>query len=332
MMVYVGLLALATTVGAVATFLWMWRDEARTPRLLCLMYHRFVSGEEYRTLRGTERIYSIRVEHFKAHLRWLRDEGYQSVSMAEALAFVRGTGSLPPRSVLLTIDDGCRSVLTRVEPLLSRYGLRATLFVTTDPTAYVFDPARPEQARLADEELCGLDSSVFDVEAHGRTHRPLTQLSNAELAAELEGARQDLGGVLGRPVRYMACPGGWYDDRVLRFAHNAGYEAVCVSDSGAIHVGDDPMRLRRINVAGTVNADRFARLLSPFGLARLRFLKACKQVPGRILGPRLWMPIRRVIRSANVSHGSAVWVVGLLATVAALVVTWVSLQRWHRAP
>ena len=204
--------------------------------------------------------------------------------------------------------------------------MRATLFVTTDPAAYVFDPARPDQSRLSDDELRALKPDRVEIAAHGATHRPMTELSDADLDAELSGARATLERVLNRPVQYFASPGGWYDDRVIRAATKAGYTGACVSDTGAIRPGAVPMRLRRINVAGTVNAQRLEDLLSPYGIARVRFKKACKQIPGRLLGPRLWMPIRRVLRGAT-THVTPILLLVAVA-IGGVVIARLNSSRW----
>jgi len=311
--VIVSIILLAGVVAIAATFGWMWAAEARTPSLACLMYHRFVMPEQYAALRGTERIYSLPVDRFEAQLRWLRVRGYHAVTMDDAVAFALGKRDLPQPAVLITIDDGCRSVLTQAAPILEKYNMRATLFVTTDPTAYVFDPIRPDQSRLSDDELRALKPDCVEIGAHGATHRPMTDLSDGDLDAELRGARMTLERVLNRPVQYLACPGGWCDDHVILAARKAGYTGACVSDTGAVRPGADPMRLRRINVAGSVDAQRLEDLLSPYGIARIRFKKACKQIPGRILGPRLWMPIRRVLR------GTATHATPMLLLVAVLI-------------
>ncbi len=315
--VIVSVILLASVVAVAATFGWMWAAEARTPSLACLMYHRFVTPEQYESLRGTERIYSLPVDRFESQLRWLRDRGYHAVTMDDAVAFASGKRDLPQPAVLITIDDGCRSVLTQAAPLLEKYAMRATLFVTTDPSAYVFDPQRPDQSRLSDDELRAVRPGLLEIAAHGATHRPLSDLSDADLTAELAGPRATLERLTGRPVTFLACPGGWYDDRVMRAAEKAGYTGACVSDTGAVRPGADPMRLRRINVAGNVDSRRLEDLLSPYGIARIRFKKACKQIPARILGPRIWMPIRNVLRGAS-THATPILLL-LVAVIGGLV-------------
>ena len=64
----------------------------------------------------------------EAQLRWARRLGHV-VDLGEALATLRGGGSLRPRSVALTFDDGYRDNLTIAEPLLRQLELPATFFL-----------------------------------------------------------------------------------------------------------------------------------------------------------------------------------------------------------
>lgn len=305
-------------VGLGASMAYVYGSEAKSPRLVCLMYHRFVTDEEYRNCHGSERVYSLPIARFEEQLRYLRDHGYTSVSMADAVDFARGKRDLSQPSVLITIDDGCRSVMTRAAGLLKSYGMKAILFVTTDPNAYVFASGGAEQARLSDDELRGMPADVVELGAHSTTHRPLTTLTDADLSIELRGSRETLERILGRSVRYMAVPGGWYDDRVRRAAVAAGFDGVCSSSVGSVRPGCDPHELPRVNVSGTYGLTTFERFLSPSGIAQRRIMKALKQIPQRIVGPKLWTPIGKALRAALPSRSSAAGIVLLGISIAAI--------------
>jgi len=259
-------------VGSGGLFLYEYLEECCGPRLVCLLYHRFVSDEEFRRLDSGQRLYATPVRRFEAQLRHLRDEGYYTPSVAEALAFARGENELPEKSVLITIDDGYRCALAHAEPLLKKYGFRAALFITTDPRAGVFRHAGHEP--LSAGELGRLDPRVFEVFAHGVSHRPMSDLGDVELRRELLQSRLTLEGTLHRPVRCMAVPGNRYDARVLAFAARAGYEAVFTSEPGSIQPGCDVHRLPRWNVAGDVSLSRFSEMLRPMAMATRRFFWA----------------------------------------------------------
>jgi peptidoglycan/xylan/chitin deacetylase (PgdA/CDA1 family) len=262
------------------------------PQLLCLMYHHFLSDEDYSGTQGLDRKYSISVGRFDAQLGLLRELGYQSVLTQEAHDFVCGTQRFADRSVLITIDDGYQSALTLAEPLLRRHGFRATLFVTTDPGAFVFDGTCPAKCALGREELRSIDPAVIDIQSHCVTHRPLVALSDSELERELLDSRASLESLLGKPVRFLSLPGGWHNQKVRQAIGRSGYTAGFVSDQGVIRPADDLLRLPRVNVSGMDTMDGFHSLLTPGGIAARQVRGTLKRVAARCLGPRRWLLLR----------------------------------------
>lgn len=285
-----------------AVFGYFYFDEEVGPRVVPLLYHRFVTSAQFAACKGDDRFYAVPIDRFEQHLRYLRDHGYSSLSTDECLSFLRGRRAVPERSVLITIDDGYVSALTFAQPLLRRYGFRATLFITADSQAPIFQRGSPLQRRLTADELRRLDPAVIDVQAHGLTHRPLDGLSDAELTTELTRSKSLLEAAVGRPVRCMAIPGNHYDERVLHFAQLAGYEAVFTSDPGSLDPGDDPLALPRVNVAGYFDAPGLASLLDPEGMARRRFFRAMTSGPQHLLGMTFGAPISRLLRGVFTTH------------------------------
>lgn len=236
--------------------------QQRPASIVALMYHRFVSQAEYARLTGRDRIYSISTEAFEAQLADLHHRGILSLSLDAALDVAKGRFVPDGPAVLITIDDGNRCALTVAGPLLRKYGMRATLFITTDPEAFVFDLSRPNHRRLSNQEISTLDLSVFDVGAHGHSHRPLKSLPDDELLRELRKSRSELERLTGKPVHTMAVPGNWYDERVLQFARRVGYEAVFTSDKGVISQGSELLRLPRMTVQGYKSLRGFQQLFA----------------------------------------------------------------------
>jgi peptidoglycan/xylan/chitin deacetylase (PgdA/CDA1 family) len=65
---------------------------------------------------------------FEQHLDLIARE-YRPVSAAEVAAAYAGEAALPPRALWVTFDDGSPSVIDHALPIMSRFGVRATLFV-----------------------------------------------------------------------------------------------------------------------------------------------------------------------------------------------------------
>lgn len=56
---------------------------------------------------------------------------HHCVGLADAISRLARGASLPPRAAVVTFDDGFRNVYTRAFPVLRRYGIPATVFLTT---------------------------------------------------------------------------------------------------------------------------------------------------------------------------------------------------------
>jgi peptidoglycan/xylan/chitin deacetylase (PgdA/CDA1 family) len=130
-----------------------------------------------------------------------------SRSVAEGLPHQRG--------VFLTFDDGRESDYRIAFPEILRRKLRAVFFVTSD---WIDTPGFVSAAGLREMVAGGMD-----VQAHGATHRFLTELNNRELRAELTNAKAHIEDVAGAEVTALSYPGGRGDERVRQIATECGY-------------------------------------------------------------------------------------------------------------
>lgn len=89
-----------------------WPDNS----VVVLSYHDVEDGI------ADQRFVSVRSSALREQFAWLKENGYQPVSVDHIRAAHRGEKPLPKKAVLLTFDDGFSSFYTRVYPLLKAYG------------------------------------------------------------------------------------------------------------------------------------------------------------------------------------------------------------------
>jgi peptidoglycan/xylan/chitin deacetylase (PgdA/CDA1 family) len=94
-----------------------------TPEALILVYHRVIelSADPY--------LLGVTPQHFAEHLEVLRRRG--RAMRLEQLTQALQTGNPPRGAVVVTFDDGYADNLYTAKPLLERYDIPATVFVTT---------------------------------------------------------------------------------------------------------------------------------------------------------------------------------------------------------
>jgi peptidoglycan/xylan/chitin deacetylase (PgdA/CDA1 family) len=207
-----------------------------------LVYHRF-AGEGKR---DQERV-DIAPARFARQLRALRLAGFRPLRIDDVLRFhVGATPELPPRGVLLTVDDALADC---VAPLRRHAAWPSVLFVPTREvggTAHWLDG----EPVAGWEDVRDLMAAGVRIGSHARRHRRLAGLDTAALDDELAGSLADLRSLAGNPVAAVAYPYGDHDDRVCAAARAAGMSVGFTTLKGRNGATTDPYRLRRVSIHG----------------------------------------------------------------------------------
>lgn len=105
----------------------MARDSSwRGRRLLILGYHGVATGDEHE---WDGELY-IPPALLRRRFEMLRAGKYAVLPLAEAVRRL-SDGSLPPRAVTLTFDDGAHDFFSQARPLLEEFGFPATVYLTS---------------------------------------------------------------------------------------------------------------------------------------------------------------------------------------------------------
>ena len=221
-------------------------------RIVALTFHDVVPDGNGASSAG-DKFYRIRAGELEELLSQLRRLGYRTVSSKTFRAWQQGSASLPERAVVLTFDDGYASHFDIVASQLLRYRFNGTFFVTTD---FIGRPGY-----LTWEQLRKLVFLGIEIGSHGKSHRPLTGLSQKELLDELTASKRLLEERLGVPVRALAAPGGFWSRAVAEAVKQAGYDAVWISTIGTNGRETNPLALRRVVVRRPFSAERLVSMV-----------------------------------------------------------------------
>lgn len=152
---------------------------------------------------------------------------------------------LPPKPIIITLDDGYEDAYTQAYPLLKQRNMEAVSFVIT---GFVGLPNY-----LTWDEISEMDKSgVFDMESHTVHHYALTHSDDKTLMNELTQSKKDLEDHLKKPVPWIAYPYGNVNDHVEEFAKKAGYFGAFGTSFGAFQDTEFPGKfaLTRVRVSG----------------------------------------------------------------------------------
>ena len=191
--------------------------------VVVLCYHRF--EEKPKDSLG------IQPAEFERQMDALASHGFKVIPMRDFLLWRRGEKALPEKSVLITVDDGFRSVYEVAWPILKARGYPFTVFIYTN---YVKGQPNAGGQSLSWGELGEMRDAGVDIQSHTVSHSNMklekgkwaVKYRTAEewLKAEMDGSKKMLEQKLGISVGAVAYPYGVHNQKIRAAAMDAGYE------------------------------------------------------------------------------------------------------------
>ena len=189
--------------------------------------------------------------HFKRQVEWLAAEGYQSLTASEAAAALAGDGGRISHGVVLTFDDGFRSVSETALPILSQHGFRATVFCAAGYVGKVCGweraPGVPAMEMMSWDDLRLLVDRGWEVGGHTISHANLPLLSPKDMREEIAGGRRILENGSGSRVVSFAYPYGAFNALGTQAAKAAGFRSGWTMAPHINHSRCDLFTLGRFN-------------------------------------------------------------------------------------
>jgi peptidoglycan/xylan/chitin deacetylase (PgdA/CDA1 family) len=212
----------------------------------CLCYHRFEPGKGELIINPAE---------FEAEMKKIKDLHLNVISMQDFLAWRRGEKSIPPRSILISLDDGWISGYTEAWPILKKYKFPFTMFIYTD---YVRGGPKSGGKSMSWEQLGDMRDAGVDIECHTVTHSDLRRAKHGKTAeqyadylkTELVTSKDIIEQHLAIKVSAIAYPYGNYSTEVEEMCKEAGYEAAFTVNPQKITFTSPPYTLGRYAIDG----------------------------------------------------------------------------------
>jgi len=197
---------------------------------------------------------SVTPANFAAQMALLHADGAHTATLADVVAALESGAGLPPRTVVLTFDDGHDDFATRAVPVLLRYDFTATAFVVP---GFLGRPSYMTAAQVQQVAAAG-----FTIGAHTLHHVDLPAKSAAVAEVEIEASRTQLQSLTGQPVLDFAYPYGRYNAAVVKLVEAAGFRDAVTTDYGYGQCLARRFALHRVEVTGSDSLATFARRAS----------------------------------------------------------------------
>ena len=158
---------------------------------------------------------TITPEMLKTQLKYIKDEGYVTLTLSELKAYLLNNSPIPNKSIVITFDDGYMDNYYNAFPILKDFNMVATIFCITsklDGSYYLSKDAINEMSNYG-----------IDIQSHTVNHPKLDKMTYDEQLTELKESKKTLESITGKKVDSIAYPFGDFNDDSIKAAKDAGY-------------------------------------------------------------------------------------------------------------
>jgi peptidoglycan/xylan/chitin deacetylase (PgdA/CDA1 family) len=175
-----------------------------------LLYHHFSDS--------TPKSTSISPKLFEKHLQFLQDNDFNVLPLKAMLEGLK-QNNLPDKCVALTADDAYKSIAKNAYPLLQKYQMSMSVFVSSNSVDKKY------KAMMSWDTMRDIQGENIAFYNHSKTHTHLLDLTQDQIKAEIEHSQNRLKIELGVVDKIFAYPYGEANIDTMQLLKNMGYTA-----------------------------------------------------------------------------------------------------------
>lgn len=189
-------------------------------------------------------------DDFTGQMKWLADNGYTGITMAQLFKYWEDGFKLPAKPVVISFDDGYPSQASNARPVLAKHHWPGVLFLELKN---LDSPESGFKTSMVNKLL----KSGWELGSHSLTHPDLPSISASQLEDEVAGSKEQIAEKFGVPIDFFCYPAGKFDDTVVAAVKDAGYKGATTVEEG-VATPDKPFELKRIRINGDDGVGGFA--------------------------------------------------------------------------
>jgi len=248
------------------------------PKGIILLYHNIVAeppsnSAYFHKVCLTAAEFRRQMDYLARHSRVISLSRYVAI-LGNASPKIPGSRPL----VIITFDDGYRSVCTEAYPVLKQLGLPATLFVSTGfigkRTALPGEKPYPgvNYPKLSWEEIGELAGDGFEIGSHTITHAHPGGSTLAQYQDEISRSASEIKSRIGIDPIHFSWPYGKRSPmlRTLEpFLRENGFISASYACGGKNTYSSNPYRLNRIGLSAGISPTHFRRIAEGLSITDL---------------------------------------------------------------
>nr|WP_152846742.1 polysaccharide deacetylase family protein [Bacillus paralicheniformis] len=220
-----------------------WIKVKSPARIPILMYHSISSGNSLR----------VPEAEFRGHMKWLKDNGYYTLTPEEAYIVLTQDQMPSEKCVLITFDDGYTDNFTKAFPILKEYGQKATVFMIGKSVG--------GKNHLTEKQMNEMRRSGISIQSHTIHHVELNGLAPGQQLDEMTRSKALFDRMFSQNTVMLSYPVGRYNEDTLKLASEAGYQMAVTTEPGAASREQGMHALHRVRISPGMSPAAFGRMV-----------------------------------------------------------------------
>jgi len=228
-----------------------------------LMYHHILKDSENKRFKNVST--TISDDAFAEQMEYLHASGYEAITLSDLEKYLKRSANLPGKVVVITFDDGLKSIYLYAYPILKKFGFHASEFMITSRIPDKPVPFHPDKLQTISRTEMEEMKPVFEFHSHTHGLHSLDEKGKSAVLtsprdivkADIRKSQETLNG-----TRYFAYPFGQYHHETVQILRELGFQMAFTTNPGRVNLGDSLLELKRINVGPDLNHSRFIQAVA----------------------------------------------------------------------
>ena len=219
-----------------------------------LTYHDFTTGKAENNMQKN-------IDDFKKEMKYLKKHNYKTLTLSDVECYMNKKCELPRKSVLITFDDGWKSIYDLALPILKEYNFNAVIFYMGNN----IDGSNPNF--ISKDELFEIEKNYPNIEIASHSFNNHERDAYKKSVDELNEDFNSMNNII--DTKYFAYPYGLYSDNYIKALKKNKYNLAFTFGGEAKHKKfsnkDDRYLIPRLNLSTDYPYWKFViRMYLPF--------------------------------------------------------------------
>jgi len=176
---------------------------------------------------------NVSIKLFKEQMAYLKKHAYNVISLKRLVYFLKNKKDLPKKCVVLTFDDGYKSIYKNAFPVIRKYGYPITVFLPTE----AIEKHYPDYLTM--QQIRQMMDYGVDFESHSYSHPRFTSPPKGLIGENYYNwIKSDIQRSINFFIKHFnyrpyafAIPYGDYNKTVIKVAKDLGFTAILTQDA-----------------------------------------------------------------------------------------------------